>query len=186
MLPDEGATAVLGADIARRLQPGLSVHLSGPLGAGKTTLVRAILRALGETGRVHSPTFTLVEPYRVGGFDLVHMDLYRFEHADEIVQSGFDEYFGGAIVTLIEWPERAAPRLPAADLAIALALVAPAGGVEATGANTPDGPEGTDRANDGAPRHRDDDARCATVTAHTGSGRLLLACLASPLDTGCR
>jgi tRNA threonylcarbamoyladenosine biosynthesis protein TsaE len=119
-LADEGATFELGAAIARALVPGLSLHLIGPLGAGKTTLVRGLLRALGERGRVRSPTFTLMESYRAGGLDLVHLDLYRFEHADELVQSGFDEYLGGDTVTLIEWPERARGLLPVPDLAIAL------------------------------------------------------------------
>lgn len=121
-LADDAATAALGAAIAPLLVAGLSIHLSGPLGAGKTTLVRALLRALGERGRVRSPTFTLVEPYHAGGLDLAHLDLYRFEHATEWIESGFDEYLGGETVTLVEWPERAAPLLPAADLLIELAI----------------------------------------------------------------
>jgi len=121
-LDDEDATSGLGIALAPLLRPGLSIHLRGPLGAGKTTLVRAMLRALGERGRVRSPTFTLVEPYRVGGLDLVHLDLYRLEQASEWAESGFDEYLGGDAVTLIEWPERAAPLLPAPDLEIALSL----------------------------------------------------------------
>jgi len=121
-LADDDATSALGAAIAPLLLPGLSIHLSGPLGAGKTTLVRALLRALGERGRVRSPTFTLVEPYRAGGLELAHLDLYRFEQASEWGESGFDEYLGGDTVTLIEWPERAAPLLPAPDLHIALAI----------------------------------------------------------------
>ncbi len=119
-LADDAATAALGAAIAPLLVAGLSIHLSGPLGAGKTTLVRALLRALGERGRVRSPTFTLVEPYRAGGLDLAHLDLYRFEHATEWIDAGFDEYLGGDTVTLVEWPERAAPLLPAPDLLIDL------------------------------------------------------------------
>jgi len=122
MLADDEATAALGAALAPLLSPGLSVHLCGPLGAGKTTLVRALLRALGERGRVRSPTFTLVEPYRAGGLELAHLDLYRFDSASEWVDAGFDEYLGGDTVSLIEWPERAAPLLPMPDLQIDIAV----------------------------------------------------------------
>lgn len=121
-LADDSETAALGAALAPLLVPGLSIHLSGPLGAGKTTLVRGLLRALGESGRVRSPTFTLVEPYRAGGLELAHLDLYRFEDATEWLESGFDEYLGGETVTLVEWAERAAPLLPVPDLQIDLAI----------------------------------------------------------------
>lgn len=119
-LADEAATAALGSALAPLLVPGLSIHLSGDLGAGKTTLVRAMLRALGERGRVRSPTFTLVEPYRAGGLDIAHLDLYRLEDPSEWVESGFDEQVGGQTVSLVEWPERAAPLLPAPDLLVTL------------------------------------------------------------------
>ena len=122
VLGDDAATSALGAALAPLLSPGVSIHLSGPLGAGKTTLVRALLRALGERGRVRSPTFTLVEPYRAGGLDIAHLDLYRFEHPSEWTESGFDEYLDGTAVTLVEWPERAAPLLPPPDLQIDLSL----------------------------------------------------------------
>ncbi len=122
MLADEAATAALGAALAPLLGPGLSIHLCGPLGAGKTTLVRALLRTLGERGRVRSPTFTLVEPYRAGGLELAHLDLYRFENAAEWGEAGFDEYLGGDTVSLIEWPDRAAPLLPLPDLRIDIAV----------------------------------------------------------------
>jgi len=123
ILADEAATTALGSALAAHLQPGLSVHLTGALGAGKTTLVRALLRALGERGRVRSPTFTLMEPYSAGGLDIVHLDLYRFEHPEELFESGFDELIGGETVTLIEWPERAQPLLPPPDIAIAFELL---------------------------------------------------------------
>ncbi|MCA3072261.1 MAG: tRNA (adenosine(37)-N6)-threonylcarbamoyltransferase complex ATPase subunit type 1 TsaE [Rhodocyclaceae bacterium] len=122
VLADEAATAALGAALAPLLAPGLSIHLCGPLGAGKTTLVRTLLRTLGERGRVRSPTFTLVEPYRAGGLELAHLDLYRFENAAEWSDAGFDEYLGGDTVSLIEWPERAAPLLPPPDLRIDIAV----------------------------------------------------------------
>jgi tRNA threonylcarbamoyladenosine biosynthesis protein TsaE len=121
-LAAEAATAALGAALASGLQPGLVLHLRGPLGAGKTTLARALLRALGEGGRVRSPTFTLLEPYRAGGFDLVHLDLYRLEHADELIDSGLNEYLGTDTIVLIEWPERAARWLPQPDLDIELLI----------------------------------------------------------------
>ena len=121
-LADEAATAALGAALAPLLVPGLSIHLCGPLGAGKTTLVRTLLRTLGERGRVRSPTFTLVEPYRAGGLELAHLDLYRFENAAEWSDAGFDEYLGGDTVSRIEWPERAAPLLPPPDLRIDIAV----------------------------------------------------------------
>ena len=155
-LADEGATVALAAAIARLLRPGLSVHLSGPLGAGKTTLVRALLRALGETGRVRSPTFTLIETYQAGGFELAHLDLYRFEHAEELVQAGFDEYLGGAIITLIEWPERAQPLLPRPDLTIALSTVALS-----------------------SSHDRSDGARQALLTGHSPPGEALVTALST-------
>ncbi len=121
-LAGEAATVELGAALAPLLVPGLSIHLSGDLGAGKTTLVRALLRALGERGRVRSPTFTLVEPYCAGGLEIAHLDLYRLQDPAEWAESGFDEYLGGRTVTLIEWPERAAALLPPPDLRVLLEL----------------------------------------------------------------
>lgn len=121
-LPDEPATLALGAALAPCLAPGLVVYLKGELGAGKTTLVRGVLRALGHAGPVRSPTYALVELYEVSRLHLHHFDFYRFHDPREWIDAGFREAFNGHNVTLIEWPERAGGMLPPADVEIALAL----------------------------------------------------------------
>jgi len=121
-LPDEAATLALGARLAAVLEPGLTIYLRGELGAGKTTLVRGILRALGHAGPVKSPTYALVELYDVSRLHLHHFDFYRFHGHREWIDAGFRESFNGRNVSLIEWPERAGGQLPPADLDIALAL----------------------------------------------------------------
>lgn len=124
-LPDEEATRALGARIARVLHPGLVIHLVGDLGAGKTTLVRGMLRALGFSGKVKSPTYTLVELYTASSLDFYHFDFYRFRHPSEWQEAGLAEHFDAHSVCVVEWPEKAAGLLPPPDLRIALA---PAGG----------------------------------------------------------
>lgn len=119
-LPDEAATLALGARLASALAPGLRVYLSGDLGAGKTTLVRGLLRALGYVGRVKSPTFTLIELYKLSNLCLYHFDFYRFKASDEWEDAGFRELFGGDAVCVVEWPEKAGALLPAADLRLRL------------------------------------------------------------------
>jgi tRNA threonylcarbamoyladenosine biosynthesis protein TsaE len=121
-LPDENATLALGAAIAPRVTPGLVVALRGELGAGKTTLVRGVLRALGHAGRVKSPTYTLVEVYEVSRLHFYHFDFYRFHDPREWTDAGFRDIFNGLNVCLIEWPERARGQLPPVDLDIALTL----------------------------------------------------------------
>jgi tRNA threonylcarbamoyladenosine biosynthesis protein TsaE len=118
-LPDEAATAALGARLARVIAPGLSFYLHGDLGSGKTTLVRGLVRGLGYQGRVKSPTYTLVELYTVSRLNLYHFDFYRFRDPREWRDAGLDEYFDGVSVCLVEWPEKAAGLLPGADLDIA-------------------------------------------------------------------
>ncbi len=120
-LPDEAATLALGACLARQLGPGLCLHLEGDLGAGKTTLVRGLLRALGYAGRVKSPTYTLAETYALPGFDLYHFDLYRMHDPREWLDAGFRDLDERA-VSLIEWPEKAAGWLPAADAIVRLCI----------------------------------------------------------------
>ena len=119
-LADEPATLALGAAFASCMQPGLVIYLDGDLGAGKTTLVRGLLRALGDDGPVKSPTYTLVEIHVVSGLNLYHFDFYRFNQPEEYLDAGLDEYFTGDGVCLVEWPEHAEPYLPAADLHIRL------------------------------------------------------------------
>lgn len=120
-LPDEAATLALGAAIAPSLGPGTVIHLRGELGAGKTTVVRGLLRALGYLGAVKSPTYTLVEVYEVSRLHLHHFDFYRFHDPREWIDAGFRESFNGRNVSLVEWPERAAGLLPPPDLEITLA-----------------------------------------------------------------
>ncbi len=131
-LPDEAATLALGARLAKAIQPGLYIELIGNLGAGKTTLVRGLLRALGYQGRVKSPTFTLVEHYSVLRFNLYHFDLYRFEDPEEWLDAGFREHFNGDSVCLVEWPEKAMGCLPQADVSLRLDIVDHGAGRQAT------------------------------------------------------
>ena len=120
VLLDEAATLALGADIARGLRPGITVYLQGDLGAGKTTLVRGVLRALGHAGRVKSPTYTLAEIYNLPAFELYHFDLYRMNDPREWMDAGFREVVNGTTVSLVEWPEKAAGLLPPPDLRMLL------------------------------------------------------------------
>ncbi|MFC4708821.1 tRNA (adenosine(37)-N6)-threonylcarbamoyltransferase complex ATPase subunit type 1 TsaE [Paraburkholderia caffeinitolerans] len=131
-LADEAATDAFGARFAHAFESqrtqesglaefsGLHVQLFGDLGAGKTSLVRAALRALGHAGRVRSPTYTLVEPYTVtttsGELQLYHFDLYRFSDPAEWADAGFREYFAQGAVCLVEWPQRAGGLLGVPDL----------------------------------------------------------------------
>ena len=122
-LPDESATARLGAALARRLRRGDAILLSGDLGAGKTSLARAILRAAAKDPalEVPSPTFTLVQAYELPGLTISHFDLYRVTDPAELREIGFDDAtLTGAI--LVEWPERAAAAMPRDAPTIRLSL----------------------------------------------------------------
>ena len=119
-LLDEAATASLGACLAAAITPGLVVYLEGDLGAGKTALARALIRALGYAGAVKSPTYSLVEVYVVSNLYLYHFDFYRFESPEEFLDAGLDEYFNDHSVCLVEWPERAQGCVPPPDLRIQL------------------------------------------------------------------
>jgi tRNA threonylcarbamoyladenosine biosynthesis protein TsaE len=125
-LPDESATIALGRELAPLLEPGTVVWLDGDLGAGKTTLARALLRGLGHTGPVKSPTYTLVEVYVVSSIYWYHFDFYRFNEPEEFEDAGLGEYFRDDSVCLVEWPEKAAGHVPPADLALVFRFAAEA------------------------------------------------------------
>lgn len=122
-LPDSAATEWLGAALAPLLlsRPGGMIHLEGELGAGKTTLSRALLRALGIQGAIKSPTYTLVEPYEPAGLRVLHLDLYRLADAEELYGLGVLDESPPAAWWLVEWPERGAGVLPPPDLRLSLA-----------------------------------------------------------------
>jgi tRNA threonylcarbamoyl adenosine modification protein YjeE len=113
-LADETATAALGTRIARELEAGDAILLKGELGAGKTTLARAIIQASGVEETVPSPTFTLVQTYRTGRVPVSHFDLYRIESPRELVELGIDDALEDGAV-LVEWPERGFPARLADD-----------------------------------------------------------------------
>ena len=120
-LPDAAATETLGRHLAMSRPARAVVHLHGDLGAGKSTLARALLRALGVRGAIRSPTYTLVERYALGdGAEALHLDLYRIADAGELEVLGLDP--GEGVLWLVEWPERGGAGLPAADLRLELAI----------------------------------------------------------------
>ncbi|TMG91998.1 MAG: tRNA (adenosine(37)-N6)-threonylcarbamoyltransferase complex ATPase subunit type 1 TsaE [Betaproteobacteria bacterium] len=119
--PDEGATAGFGAKLAAGIGPGMRIYLRGDLGSGKTTLIRGLLRGLGVKDAVKSPSYALVELYVVSRLNLYHFDFYRFLNAREFEDAGLADYFHGAAVCLVEWPERAGDVLPRPDLDLTLA-----------------------------------------------------------------
>ena len=122
LLPDPEATAALGAALAGSRPPRAVVFLHGDLGAGKSTLARAWLRALGVAGAIKSPTYALVERYPIPGGEAAHLDLYRLAAAAELDFLGLDELAAEATLWLVEWPERGAGSLPGPDLRILLAV----------------------------------------------------------------
>ncbi len=141
-LSDAAATAAAGARLAPALAGGMIVTLEGDLGAGKTTLVRGCLRALGWAGPVKSPTYTLVEHYLLSRLYLYHFDFYRFVDPSEWETAGLADCFRPDAVCVVEWPERVAGLLPRPDLAITLTH----------------------------PSHGDADGRDCTLVAHTAAG----------------
>jgi tRNA threonylcarbamoyladenosine biosynthesis protein TsaE len=125
LLPAEADTELLGAALASALPraPGcaLVLGLRGELGAGKTTLARALLRALGETGPVRSPSYTLLEPYELPGWRVRHLDLYRLADPSEVLSLGLRDELQPGVLLMVEWPERGAGWLPPFDLELLLA-----------------------------------------------------------------
>lgn len=138
-LPDEAATTGLGQALAGCLRGGTVVHLEGELGAGKTTLVRGLLRALGHQGAVRSPTYTLVEEYPFDSVTIHHFDLYRLGDPEELEYLGIRDYFRADTVALIEWPERGCGFLPKADLTVQLDYAGAGGRIVRIVPNSPAG-----------------------------------------------
>jgi len=122
-LPDAAATEALGRALAAVRPARACLALEGELGAGKSTLARALLRALGVGGSIRSPTYTLIERYPLpDGGEAAHLDLYRLADAGELDFLGLDELEATASLWLVEWPERGGRQLPPADLAVALRI----------------------------------------------------------------
>ncbi len=119
-LDDDAHTLAFGRELGRCLEPGTVIYLRGDLGAGKTCLARGILRGLDYGNRVKSPTYTLVEAYKVSRLYLYHFDFYRLDDPGAWIDAGFREYFNDQSVCLVEWPEKAGSALPAPDLDITL------------------------------------------------------------------
>src|SRR6202022_4407576 len=128
-LLDSSVTEALGQALARSIpggagtgapQTGAVVYLQGELGAGKTTCVRSLLRALGVTGLVRSPTYTLVETYPLAALTCVHVDLYRLQSLTEVDELGLRDLTGPGSLLMVEWPERGGAALPPADLTVTI------------------------------------------------------------------
>jgi tRNA threonylcarbamoyladenosine biosynthesis protein TsaE len=130
-LPDAAATARLGAALAAAISQvrpaGLVIYLEGPLGAGKTELCRGLLHGLGHPGRVPSPTYTLIEPYTVGDYRVLHADLYRLKDPAELEFLGLRDEIGAGAILLVEWPAQGGDLLPLPDLQVTLGHPPPPG-----------------------------------------------------------
>lgn len=121
-IESEDKMEAFGGAMAARVEGGCVIFLTGDLGAGKTTLVRGFLRALGHRGIVTSPTFTLLELYRPGALQVVHVDLYRLENPGELEQLAIRDYLEEQSVLLVEWADRARGGLPDPDCEAHIAI----------------------------------------------------------------
>jgi tRNA threonylcarbamoyladenosine biosynthesis protein TsaE len=122
-------TSRFGGELASLLRPGDAVLLSGDLGAGKTTFTQGLARALGVEGPVTSPTFVLVQSYRTkGGWDLVHVDAWRLEQLQEVIDLAIGELLDEGAAAVIEWGEKAAPVLPEDALQVTIEFLGEEGG----------------------------------------------------------
>lgn len=164
----ESDTERLGAALAPHLQAGLVLFLQGELGAGKTTFVRGLLRGLGYTGAVKSPTFTLVEPYQLAGLTIYHFDLYRLNDPEELEFLGVRDYLAGNGVCLVEWAERGAGVLPAADVDIV---------IETTGRGPNAAPHMDEQ------ERRQEEGRVVRMASRTNKGEVLLRDIGTAMDS---
>ena len=130
-LAQEKDTLSLGHKLSEKLPQGFLVFLKGDLGAGKTTLVRGLVGALGHIGRVKSPSYNLIEQYQLNDINLNHIDLYRFRSPQEWVAAGFNEFINDSEITIIEWAEKAKGVLCEPDIIIEI-LYEKKGGRQAT------------------------------------------------------
>jgi tRNA threonylcarbamoyladenosine biosynthesis protein TsaE len=126
MLDSAEETAKVGRELATALRDAAVdravIYLRGELGAGKTTFARGFLGGLGHAGRVPSPTYTLVEPYELGVWQILHIDLYRLADPGEVDELGLSDMYGPQVAMLVEWPERGAGRIEPADVELTLEI----------------------------------------------------------------
>jgi len=118
IIPNETQMLLFAAELARSLTKGSVVFLYGDLGAGKTTLVRGILQHFGHQSAVKSPTYTLVEPYKLSKHKMYHFDLYRLGDPEELEYMGGRDYFDSDAICLVEWPEKAIGFLPKPNISV--------------------------------------------------------------------